>query len=56
MISIAIRILSLSYYNFLFEAGDTLAFKLAVVPDPVPLNITGNEPSTQDYRICITMA
>ena len=46
----------MSYYNFLFEAGDTLAFKLAVVPDPVPLNITGNEPSTQDYRICITMA
>lgn len=46
----------LSYYKFIFEAGDTLAFKLSVVPDPVPLNITGNEPSTQDYRIRITMA
>lgn len=46
----------LAYYKFKFEANDTLNFKLTVNPHSVPLRLTDNEASAQDYCIRITMA
>jgi hypothetical protein len=45
----------LAYYKFKFEASDTLNFKLTVNPHSVPLRLTDNEASAQDYCIRITM-
>lgn len=45
----------LAYYKFKFEATDTLNFKLTVNPHSVPLRLTDNEASAQDYCIRITM-
>tara|TARA_Y100000389_G_scaffold71631_1_gene68322 strand:+ start:2933 stop:4933 length:2001 start_codon:yes stop_codon:yes gene_type:complete len=46
----------LAYYKFKFIATDTLNFKLTVNPHSVPLRLTDNEASAQDYCIRITMA
>lgn len=45
----------LAYYKFKFIATDTLNFKLTVNPHSVPLRLTDNEASAQDYCIRITM-